>query len=70
MEHVDLMIMEDRVHSNRYDLPDGFLRDIELIKTNVTQELNARIPSHRDVIAKVTNEKHSNPFLSIGAKTR
>lgn len=52
VEHVDLMIMEDRVHSNRYDLPDGFLRDIELIKTNVLEGTNARIPSHRDVIAK------------------
>ena len=54
-EHMDLMIMEDRVHSNCYELPKDFMKDIDLICSNISQGLNARIPSHRDTIAKVMN---------------
>jgi hypothetical protein len=58
VEHMDLMIMEDRVHANNYELPQDFMKDINLICANVLQGSNARSTNHRDTIAKV-------PFLWV-----
>ena len=58
-EHVDLLIMEDRVHANRYELPQDFMKEIDLICSNVLEGTNARIPSHREMIAKVGSSPRS-----------
>ena len=52
-EHMDLMIMEDKVHSNCYETPDDFKADVDLIARNIIDASNSRIPAHREHVAKV-----------------